>query len=156
MANFKLTLDDFESNNFELLAIHTNLKDFKLSFLINLKLSILLAKNSNEITIKSNEGTAIFSRFSYDDEEQDITWELIKNQTNFSSNNQNSGFFDQDNITINLIPELKTADYLLKIDNIEHHFNCEKIIQNINTIQNISTVYKVETDNLKSINNLIF
>ena len=41
MANLKLTFDDFESNDFELLAIHSNLKDFKLTFLINLKLSIL-------------------------------------------------------------------------------------------------------------------
>ena len=28
MANLKLTFDDFESNDFELLAIHSNLKDF--------------------------------------------------------------------------------------------------------------------------------
>ena len=93
MANLKLTLDDFESNDFELLAIHTNLKDFKLSFLINLKLNVLLAKNDNEITIKSNDGTGKFSRFSFDDLKQDITWELIKNQTHFNSNKQNVGFF---------------------------------------------------------------
>ena len=156
MANLKLTLDDFESNDFELLAIHTNLKDFKLSFLINLKLNVLLAKNDNEITITSNNGTGRFSRFSYDDLKQDITWELIKNQTNFNSNKENIGFFVEDSITMNLISELKTADYLLKIDNVEPGFKSEEIIQNISTISNISTVYKVETDNLKSINNLIF
>lgn len=156
MANLKLTLDDFESNDFELIAIHTNLKDFKLTFLINLKLHVLLARNDNEITIKSNDGTGKFSRFSYDDLKHDITWELIKNQTNFNSNKQNVGFFEEDSITMNLIPELKTADYLLKIDNVDAGFKCEKIIQNISTIPNISTVYKVETDNLKSINNLIF
>ena len=156
MANLKLTLDDFESNDFELLAIHTNLKDFKLSFLINLKLNVLLAKNDNEITIKSNDGTGKFSRFSFDDLKQDITWELIKNQTHFNSNKQNVGFFEEDNITMNLIPELKTADYLLKIDNVEPNFKSEEIIQNISTIPNVSTVYKVDTDNLKSINNLIF
>ena len=98
MANLKLTLDDFESNDFELLAIHTNLKDFKLSFLINLKLNVLLAKNDNEITIKSSDGTGKFSRFSYDDLKQDITWELIKNQTNFNSNKNNVGFFEEDSI----------------------------------------------------------
>ena len=156
MANLKLTLDDFESNDFELLAIHTNLKDFKLSFLINLKLNVLLAKNDNEITIKSNDGTGKFSRFSFDDLKQDITWELIKNQTHFNSNKQNVGFFKEDSITMNLIPELKTVDYLLKIDNVEPGFNCEQIIHNISTISNISTVYKVETEHLKSINNLIF
>ena len=156
MTNLKLTLDDFESNDFELLAIHTNLKDFKLSFLINLKLNVLLAKNEIEITIKSKNGTGKFSRFSYDDLNQDITWELLKNQSNFNSNKKNIGLFEEDSITMNLIPELKTADYLLKIDNIESNFKSDKIIQNISTIPNISTVYKVETNNLKSINNLIF
>ena len=114
MANLKLTLDDFESNDFELLAIHTNLKDFKLSYLINLKLNVLLAKNDNEITIKSNDGTGKFSRFSYDDLKQDITWELIKNQTNFNSNKQNVGFFTEDSITMNLIPELKKCRLFIK------------------------------------------
>lgn len=156
MANLKLTLDDFESNDFELLAIHTNLKDFKLSFLINLKLNVLLAKNDNEITIISAAGTGKFSRFSFDDVKQDITWELIKNQTNFNSNKQNVGFFSENNITMNLIPELKTADYLLKIDNIESGFKSDEIQKKINTIPNISTVYRVETEHLKSINNLIF
>ena len=57
---------------------------------------------------------------------------------------------------MNLIPELKTADYLLKIDNIDSSFKSSEIIQKINTIQNVSTIYKVDTTNLKSINNLIF
>jgi hypothetical protein len=156
MANLKLTFDDFESNDFELLAIHSNLKDFKLTFLINLKLNVLMSKNDNEISIKSKNGTGKFSRFSYDDSNQEITWELIKNQTNFNSNQNNLGFFSENNITINLIPELKTADYLLKIDNIDSSFKSEEVIQKISTIQNVSTIYKVETTNLKSINNLIF
>jgi hypothetical protein len=156
MANLKLTFDDFESNDFELLAIHSNLKDFKLTFLINLKLNVLMAKNDNEISIKSSNGTGKFSRFSYDDYNQDITWELIKNQTSFNSNQNNTGFFSEDNITMNLIPELKTADYLLKIDNIDSSFKSEEVIKKISTIQNVSTIYKVDTTNLKSINNLIF
>ena len=156
MANLKLTFDDFESNDFELLAIHSNLKDFKLTFLINLKLNVLMAKNDNEISIKSSNGTGKFSRFSYDDFNQDITWELIKNQTNFNSNQNNTGFFSENNITMNLIPELKTADYLLKIDNIDSNFKSKEVIKKISTIQNVSTIYKVDTTNLKSINNLIF
>lgn len=156
MANLKLTFNDFESNDFELLAIHSNLKDFKLTYLINLKLCVLMSKNDNEISIKSSNGTGKFSRFSYDDLNHDITWELIKNQTNFNSNENNTGFFAENNITMNLIPELKTADYLLKIDNIDSSFNSEEVIEKINTIQNVSTIYKVDITNLKSINNLIF
>jgi hypothetical protein len=156
MANLKLNFNDFESNDFELLAIHSNLKDFKLTFLINLKLSVLMAKNDNEISIKSYNGIGKFSRFSYDDLKQDITWELLKNQTNFNSNQNTVGLFSENNITMNLIPELKTADYLLKIDNIDSSFKSEEVIQKISTIKNITTIYKVDTTNLKSINNLIF
>ena len=57
---------------------------------------------------------------------------------------------------MNLIPELKIADYLLKIDNIDSSFKSDEVIQKISTIQNVSTIYKVDTTNLKSINNLIF
>jgi hypothetical protein len=156
MAHLKLTLDDFESNDFELLAIHTNLKDYKLSFLINLKLNVLLAKNESEISITSNKGIGNFPRFSYEDCTQDITWELLKNQTHFNSNQENTGIFEEDQITMNLIPELKKADYLLKIDNIESGFDSESIITHISTISNVSTVYKVDTNKLKTINNLIF
>ena len=46
MANLKLTFDDFESNDFELLAIHSNLKDFKLAFLINNRLFLIQELNS--------------------------------------------------------------------------------------------------------------
>ena len=156
MANLKLTLDDFDSNDFELIAIHTTLKDFKLTYLINANLNLLLSKNENEITIQSSDGTGNFSRFCFEDIKHDLTWDLIKNKTNFSSSNSNSGFFGENTITINLIPELKTADFLLKIDNVDFSFNCQEIIQTISKIKDVSTVYKVETDKIKSINNLIF
>ncbi|SEP89037.1 IPExxxVDY family protein [Flavobacterium urocaniciphilum] len=156
MANLKLTLDDFDSNDFELIAIHTTLKDFKLTFLINANLNLLLSKNENDITIKSNDGIGKFSRFCFEDDKQDLTWDLIKNKTNFYSNNSNIGFFVEDTITMNLIPELKTTDFLLKIDNVDFSFNSQEIINKISKIKDVSTVYKVETDKIKSINNLIF
>ena len=70
MANLKLTFDDFESNDFELLAIHSNLKDFKLTFLINLKLNVLMAKNDNEISIKRAELEKL--RIKYEDHEREF------------------------------------------------------------------------------------
>lgn len=156
MANLKLTFDDFESNEFELIAIHTTLKDFKLTYLINANLDVLLSKNECEITIQSNDGIGKFSRFCFEDDKQDVTWDLIKNKTNFYSNNSNNGFFGEDTITMNLIPELKTTDFLLKIDNVDFSFNCQEIINKISKIKDVSTVYRVETDKIKSINNLIF
>ncbi|RZK00581.1 MAG: IPExxxVDY family protein [Flavobacterium sp.] len=52
------------------------------------------------------------------------------------------------------LPEFKKVDYFLKVENAEETVSL--IINNINTIDRVSTVYKVETDKIKSKNNLIF
>jgi hypothetical protein len=55
-----------------------------------------------------------------------------------------------------LLPEFKKVDYFLKIENIEDSKEIIKIQLLLNTIENISTVYAVETNKIKSKNNLIF
>ena len=55
-----------------------------------------------------------------------------------------------------LLPEFKKVDYFLKIENLEASMNITKIQLLLNTIENISTAYEVETNKIKSKNNLIF
>jgi hypothetical protein len=55
-----------------------------------------------------------------------------------------------------LLPEFKKADYFLKIENTEDTMDVSKIKTILNTIDSISTVYTVDTDRIKSKNNLIF
>jgi hypothetical protein len=55
-----------------------------------------------------------------------------------------------------LLPEFKKADYFLKIDNTEDTINVTKIKTLLNTIDSISAVYTVDTNKIKSKNNLIF
>ena len=71
MANLKLTIDDFYSSDFELIAIHTPLEDYKLAFHINKTLEVSLSKSQKEISIKSNKGLGYFSWFCYDDSKHD-------------------------------------------------------------------------------------
>jgi hypothetical protein len=55
-----------------------------------------------------------------------------------------------------LLPEFKKADYFLKIENTESTMNALKIKTLLNRIDSISTVYSVDTNKIKSKNNLIF
>ncbi|MCD8519264.1 MAG: IPExxxVDY family protein [Flavobacterium sp.] len=51
---------------------------------------------------------------------------------------------------------IKKADFLIKIENIDYGFDADEIIDTILKIKNVTTAYSVDTTNLKSKNNLIF
>ena len=55
-----------------------------------------------------------------------------------------------------LLPEFKKVDYFLKIENNEEALDLLHIQLLLNTIDNVSTVYMVDTNQIKSKNNLIF
>jgi len=158
MANLKLTIDDFYSSDFELIAIHTSLDDYKLAFQINKNLEISLSKNEKEISIQNNKETGYFPWFCYDDSKYDLGWNLVANKTTITSNHFNTGLFNETAFTIqmHLIPELKKADYLLKIENLDHRFDTKKVVRQIGKINQVATTYIVAVENIKSINNLIF
>ena len=48
------------------------------------------------------------------------------------------------------------VDYFLKIENLDETMNGTKIQTALNSIDNISAIYTVETNKIKSKNNLIF
>ena len=51
MAVHKLDFEDFDEINYQLVAIHTSLEDYRLAYFINQKLPINLRNNKNEIHI---------------------------------------------------------------------------------------------------------
>lgn len=157
MAIHKIQINDFISDNYELIAIHSTLEDYKLAFLLNNVLGTQLKKNNSNIEIAIPEGKSSFSNFLFDDEKNDVVWSLIENKTTIlTSKKKASQLFDNVEITVFLIPEFKKADYLLKIENIDYDFDEEEMIEKILSIKNITTVYTIDTTNLKSKNNLIF
>jgi hypothetical protein len=157
MAIHKIQINDFISDDYELIAIHSTLEDYKLAFLLNSVLGTQLKKNNSNIEIAIPEGKSSFSNFLFDDKKNDVVWSLIENKTTITtSKNKSSQLFDNVEITVFLIPEFKKADYLLKIENIDYDFDEEEMIEKMLSIKNISTVYTIETTNLKSKNNLIF
>lgn len=162
MAIHKLDLGEFDEIDYYLIAIHTSLEDYRLAFFINQKLPINLSKSENEIQINIKEGETNFSRFYYNDIESTITWNLIQNKNEvvqYKKGNTQNLFSDvtmEVATKVFLLPEFKKVDYFLKIENNDDAMNVSKIQLLLNTINSISTVYVVDTNQIKSKNNLIF
>lgn len=163
MAIHKLDLGEFDEIDYHLIAIHTSLEDYRLAYFINQKLPINLGKNKNEIQINIKEGETKFSRYYYHDVEKGISWNLIQNKNEViqqKNDTKQNNLFSNINMEVStkvyLLPEFKKADYFLKIENIEDDLNVTHIQALLNTIDNISTAYTVETNKIKSKNNLIF
>lgn len=162
MAVHKLSLDEFDEIDYNLIAIHTSLEDYRLAYFINQKLPINLAKSTDEVHINVKEGETKFSRFYFYDEENTVAWNLVQNKNEIvqENNNETQDLFSNTNEGISakafLLPELKKADYFLKIDNTDDSIDITTIKTILNTIENITAVYTVETKQIKSKNNLIF
>ncbi|HLF50761.1 IPExxxVDY family protein [Flavobacterium sp.] len=160
MAIHKLHFDEFDEVDYELIAIHTSLEDYRLAYFLNQKLPILLSKSENEIQINIKEGETHFSRYIFEDAEKDIYWNLIqnKNEVTIHKKDNNQNLFANTSLEVStkvyLLPELKKVDYFLKIENAE--IALEEIVSHLNTIDRISTVYAVDSHQIKSKNNLIF
>lgn len=156
----KLALSDFDAIDYDLIAIHTSLEDYRLAYFLNQKLPILLNKSSDFIEFKTANGAAFFSKFSYIVEDADEEWTLIENKDELFLNNgkSTSNLFSEkkEKITTNVyfLPELKKVNYFLKIEN--SILKSEEIVSHLNSISHIATAYLVDVTHFKSKNNLIF
>lgn len=162
MAIHKLDIGDFDEIDYHLIAIHTALEDYRLAYLINQKLDINLSKNKNEIQINVKQGESFFSRFYDHTIEKGITWNLIQNKNEVIQQKKDNDQNLFSNLTlevltkVHLIPEFKKVDYFLKIENLEETIHLTNVLARLNRIDTISAIYTVETNKIKSKNNLIF
>ncbi|MFT4984145.1 MAG: hypothetical protein ACI9Q9_001202 [Flavobacterium sp.] len=162
MAIHKLDLGEFDKVDYNLIAIHTAIEDYRLAYFINQKLPINLSKSNEEVQIKIKGGETKFSRFDYYDSENGVFWNLVQNKNEVSQQKVDTVQNLFSNITMKivmkvyLLPEIKKADYFLKIENTHETMNVFKIKAILNTIDSISAVYTVDANQIKSKNNLIF
>ncbi|HEU0137429.1 MAG TPA: IPExxxVDY family protein [Flavobacterium sp.] len=159
MAVHKLHLDEFDEIDYQLVAIHTSLEDYRLAYYINQQLSIKLGKSRDEIQIKNNDGITYFGRYIFECADTNANWNLIQNQGEVihrdSSELPNLFAPNLEIATkVYLLPEFKKVNYFLKIENTVQ--TTTEIITAINNIARISTVYEVDIKKIKSKNNLIF
>lgn len=155
MAVFKLQLEDFSTTKYELIAIHTTIEVTKLAFLLNKNLHTRFHFLDNiDKTEKKEKGS--FERYFYNDEENDILWNLLENKSVIKGENNSSSLFDQFGQTMSLIPEFKTVDYILKIETEDSVKDINEIVTTISNINTISLSYVMDKNKIKTKSNLIF
>ena len=159
MAIHKIHIEDFDVVDYNLIAIHTSLEDYRLAFKINQQLAISLSKNLDEITIQFKNQSVYFSRFTFLNQNNMMVWDLIQNKQETESKVESymANLFENKKISnqVALINELKKVDYFLKIEQ-DNQVNISDIITRINNIDGVNTSYEMDVNAIKSKNNLIF
>jgi len=159
MAIHKLLVDDFYDASFSLMAIHCRLEDYRLAYLLNKYLKLRLARKPQDLDY--NYFAASYAIYEWEDSTFDTTWNLVSNKCKREENSiQSSGSLFENHHVITkthyLVPELKKADYLIKISNEDQNLNEKIILDAIVSIPQIVTAYSVDLDKLKSKEHLIF
>jgi len=162
MAVHKVYIEDFEESDYHIIAIHTSLEDYRLAYFLNRDLAVFLSKSDEDVHIQTKEGETFFARFTFDDQDNYILWDLVQNKNEVEGTENNAVqdlFSNSDNTFASsayLLPEYKKVDFFLKIENAEKEIQIEEIVSKINKIDGVSMVYNIDLQKIKSKNNLIF
>ena len=151
MAIYKINSSDLE-DEYVLIAIHCSSEPYKLAFEINLKLKTKLKKSVLDVSFKGDN--SVFELYKHISETYNTRLYLISNK---SKNNTDLGvqsLFDNLSISTFLVPELKKADFLLKIEG--GGFKIESLLKKLNEISSVISSYTVTVNSDKSKYNLIF
>ena len=152
MSIHKLSSSDFESD-YTLIAIHSQSEPYKLAYEINLKLNTSLEKSSFDISFKNK--LSVFDLYKHESEIYNTKLYLISNKSIEKENqSKNKLLFNDYSISSFLIPELKKAEFLMKIEG--GGFNIDSLILKLNKIDSVVSCYRASINNVKSKYNLIF
>ena len=138
----KLVVDyDYD---FDLIGIISPLKGHKLGWCINNELRIDLRKDDDLYIDFLHEGQLVIIHYIYETEYSNFR--LIKNKSCEFANIASPY----------LIPELKEYDYFIQIKDESGVYSVSGIINKLKHINGIEYIKEIETENLKSKDNLIF
>jgi hypothetical protein len=142
MKASKLIVD--HDYDFEVLALISSEKDYKLAWSLNKLLNIHLCKAEDLCLDFVKDSKMMITNFLFEKEYSRLM--LLKNKSN-EFNNISKPF---------LLPELKEYDYIIRIDGERNFFNLEAIIEKLKSLPSIQYLKKIEIHKLKSRENLIF
>lgn len=159
----KLDFIDDDKDDIVLIAIKSNMPDYKMAYYLNRDLRVKFKKVLPEISLTDN-GTSFFRSFIFNDYKNHLIWRLLENRSNHTENDTDEGYSLFNNnedvfaATHYLIPEWKNIDFFILIENTDFLFNTDELLEKLQNIKNISTqfVVDIESLNIKSQKNLIF
>ncbi len=157
-AVHKLTEDLYE-DSFNLIALHSSLEDFALGYALNLALKSNFKRRQRDLDISGRTKIPIFE---WKDDLNDRYWTFFTNKgVTLDIVAKNGLFMEEPSYRYyHILSEYREVDYFLKIeqdgsDSYRQTEN-ENTIAKLLTIPKVITAYIVETQKLKSKNNLIF
>ncbi|NIJ43990.1 hypothetical protein FHR24_000429 [Wenyingzhuangia heitensis] len=159
-ANF-LTFCDFDEQDYQLIAVHTVLQDYKLAYLLNNDLGFHFKRTVPDLDYVIEGKKAFFSSFEYQDSKNLIDWYLIKNKFKVKAPKGNSlGLFHTEesfaSSYVYLQPEVKEADFVIKVQGDILSTKLKHLLQQINKLNGVVTAYSVDTHKLNHKEYLIF
>ena len=157
LNNHKLNLNQFPEN-YHLIAIHSDLDEFRLAFFLNKKLNIGLKRKNNDIYF--SEQNANYSSYEFLDDTKYLKWIFFSNKSLVSekSTDQDLSLFGKGSTAlneINLLSQQKSVDYFLIIENIANKTYIDKVLKKISEISGVITTFLSE-NKLENKENLIF
>ena len=137
----KFILEEEYDFDFKLLGISSHVKDYRLCWTVNKSLDLDLVKSEDEIIIRQKriDEALNFSIYYYLNSDTEVEFELICNR-------HEHGF---------LIPELKSADYFLKISECDTT-EIDEYLGLLKEANLINMAFEIDVNSLKSKQNLIY
>lgn len=132
----KVQLKVNPSDELSLIGIVSAEPDYKLSLAINRKLKIAL-KNNEPLKINDDGLEFSFSRFTYHDEDSELTCNLISNRSGMNV----------------LLKTIKNVDFILQIHHPEAgSMEASRLFNSIRDIQGVTAVFNLQTNSMKDKN----
>ena len=157
LNNHKLNLNQFPEN-YHLIAIHSDLDEFRLAFFLNKKLNISLKRKNNDIYF--SEQDANYSSYEFLDDTKYLKWIFFSNKSLVleKSPDQDLSLFSKGSTALNemnLLSQQKSVDYFLIIENIANKTYIDKVLKKISEISGVITSF-LSDNKLENKENLIF
>lgn len=162
MATTKLLLEDDLTEDFDLIAIHCTEEAFKVAFTLNKNLDLRLVRKRVDLDFTDNGLLVTFPIFEYVDYSNYTTYHLLGNicKSVVARTQSTGGLFDTQSaekvVISQLLPESKRTDFFLKITSDLDQVPVKRILGRINEIPQVISAYVVDSEQIKSNNNLIF
>jgi len=149
LNNHKLTINQFPEN-YHLIAIHSDLDEFRLAFFLNKKLNIGLKRKNNDIYFAEQDA----------DDTKYLKWIFFSNKSLVLEKNSEEDFslFGLRNTAsneMNLLSQQKSVDYFLIIENVVNKKYVDKVLKKISEISGVITSF-ISENRLENKENLIF
>lgn len=161
MQSHKMLLDEVEEDHFQLVAIYCSIEEYKMAYLLNKHLKLKLQRERQDVDYKHKDIQALYALYTFKDPTNYRTYNLVTNRFKGEAKKvlSSGSLFLEEEVRpqeVQLIPEHKKVDYFLKIEEEIPIIQLNRLVHIISQIPQVQAAYKIDADQLKSKQNLIF